>query len=122
MTYLSLTFDDGFLMHYEAARELYSHDILSTFFIITGVQRYNARSLLLRKPRLIRDIADMGHEIGSHAHTHKDLTMISAKEVEEECISSARTLGEVLRDDSSSYGIAYPYSSYNDQVINVVSK
>ncbi len=122
MTYLSFTFDDGFLTHYDVAKELYRRDIMSTFFIITGLQEYNSRSLLLSKPLLVRDIADMGHEIGSHAHTHKELTNIPVKEIEKECLNSVRTLDGVLGNSSSHYGIAYPYSSYDDQVIGVVSK
>jgi len=117
---VALTFDDGYLEHYRAARELYRADIPATFFLITGLNTYNGRKLLSAEPRLIRDIVDMGHEVGSHSHAHRDLTGLTPDEVEFECRSSKELLEDVTGRDV--VGLAYPYGSFNNAVSNIVSR
>jgi len=117
---VALTFDDSYLEHYKVAEELYRADIPATFFVITGLKVYNGRRLLSTEPRLIRDIADMGHEVGSHSHTHRDLTKLTPDEIDFECRASKEFLEGVTGGDV--VGFAYPYGSFNSTVSGVVSK
>ncbi|CCC81995.1 polysaccharide deacetylase family protein [Thermoproteus tenax] len=120
MRYAVLTFDDGYIEHYEIAKMLYKMDIVATFFIITGLTQYRGRRLLTTRPELIREMADMGHEIGSHTVSHRDLTELSIEEVEREVSESKRKLEEVAKREVG--GIAYPYGSFNDVVVEVVKR
>jgi len=119
MVVISLTFDDGYLAHYEAAKKLYRMDVRATFFIITGLETYAGRRLLTARPELIKEIVDMGHEIGSHTDTHRDLTSLEPREVEREL---ARSLAFVKRFVGGPVGLAYPYGSFNKEVVSIAKK
>jgi peptidoglycan/xylan/chitin deacetylase (PgdA/CDA1 family) len=119
MAVLSLTFDDGYLAHYEVAKKLYRMDVRATFFIITGLETYAEKRLLTTRPELIKEMVDMGHEIGSHTNTHRDLTALGPQEVEEEL---ARSLTFVKRFVEGPVGLAYPYGSFNKDVVDVAKK
>jgi peptidoglycan/xylan/chitin deacetylase (PgdA/CDA1 family) len=64
-----------------------AHDALSTFFTVSGV----AESY----PDEIAPLADDGHEIASHTHTHRHLSEISAADRQEELVESKRLLEEI---------------------------
>jgi peptidoglycan/xylan/chitin deacetylase (PgdA/CDA1 family) len=119
MVVISLTFDDGYLAHYEAAKKLYRMDVQATFFIITGLETYLGRKLLTARPELIKEIVDMGHEIGSHTNTHRDLTALESREVEREL---ARSLAFVKKFVEGPVGLAYPYGSFNKEVVGIAKK
>jgi peptidoglycan/xylan/chitin deacetylase (PgdA/CDA1 family) len=119
MVVISLTFDDGYLAHYEAAKKLYRMDVRATFFIITGLETYAGRRLLTARPELIKEIVDMGHEIGSHTDTHRDLTSLEPREVEREL---TRSLAFVKRFVGGPVGLAYPYGSFNKEVVSIAKK
>jgi peptidoglycan/xylan/chitin deacetylase (PgdA/CDA1 family) len=119
MVVISLTFDDGYLAHYEVAKKLYRIDVQATFFIITGLETYLGRRLLTTRPELIKEIVDMGHEIGSHADTHRDLTALEPREVEREL---TRSLTFVKRFVEGPIGLAYPYGSFNKEVVGIAKK
>jgi len=117
---VALTFDDGFVGQLKYARLLYKMDVQGTFFLITGLKKYRGRNLMINEARTVRKLVDMGHEVGSHTHTHKDLTKLSLNELENEFRLSKIIVEEITgRDD---IGIAYPYGSFNKQVIEVASK
>jgi peptidoglycan/xylan/chitin deacetylase (PgdA/CDA1 family) len=119
MTVVSLTFDDGYLAHYETAKKLYRMDIQATFFIITGLKMYVGRKLLTMRSELIKEIIDMGHEIGSHTDTHRDLTALKLQEVENEV---TRSLTFVSRFVEGPVGFAYPYGSFNKDIVDIVRR
>lgn len=120
MICVAISFDDGYVRHYEYAKLLYKLDVPATFFIITGLNEYNGEKLLANKPELVRDIVDMGHEVGSHTHTHPDLTKVGRETIEDEFLRST----EALRSWGIDYelGIAYPYGSFNNDVLDLASK
>jgi peptidoglycan/xylan/chitin deacetylase (PgdA/CDA1 family) len=119
MAVLSLTFDDGYLAHYEVAKKLYRMDVRATFFIITGLEAYAGKRLLTTRPELIKEMVDMGHEIGSHTDTHRDLTALVPQEIEEEL---ARSLTFVKGFVDGPVGLAYPYGSFNKDVVDIAKK
>lgn len=120
MTYVALTFDDGYIEHYEIAKMLYRKGLAATFFIIAGLKEYRGRKLLMAKPDLVKRIRDMGHEIASHTYHHKDLTKLTPQAIHRECTLSKKILEKVIEDEVK--GIAYPYGSYNEAVIDIVRK
>jgi len=120
--YVSLCFDDGYLEHYKIAKALYKLDAPATFFMITGLSEYRGKKLLIKDVKLVKEIDDLGHEIASHTHLHRNLTLLSDKEIEEECRKSIEVLDSILRDRTDVYGFAYPYGAYNKRVISIVSR
>jgi len=91
----SLTFDDGYVKHYRIAEALYRLDIQASFYIITGLSKYRGVDTLVKEPKLLKKIYDMGHEIGSHTHTHRNLASLDDTLVEFECRTSAKTIEEI---------------------------
>ncbi|MCX8205361.1 MAG: polysaccharide deacetylase family protein [Candidatus Nezhaarchaeota archaeon] len=117
---VSLTFDDGLVKHLEVARILYKMDVQASFYLITGLKEYGGKPLLAKEPRLVREVYDMGHEVASHTVTHRDLTTLTMREVEEECVGSKEFLEDVVSDEVK--GISYPYGAYNGPVVDVVKR
>ena len=115
----ALTFDDGYMEQSRYAQLLYRVDVPGTFYLITGLREYIGRKLMINNKELVRELINMGHEVGSHTHTHRDLTRISINEVEEEFRLSKGVISELIGDD---IGIAYPYGSFNEGVIRVASR
>jgi len=104
------------------ARLLYRLDVQALFFIITGLRRYRGRHLLTARPNLIREMVDMGHEVGSHTHTHKSLATLPAEKIRWECTKSVEALDSILNGRTDFYGLSYPYGAYNDEVVSLVGK
>ena len=115
----ALTFDDGYMEQFRYAQLLYRMDVPGTFYLITGLREYMGRKLMINNKELVRELIDMGHEVGSHTHTHRDLTRIGINEVEEEFRLSKGIISELTGNDD--IGIAYPYGSFNEEVIRVTS-
>jgi peptidoglycan/xylan/chitin deacetylase (PgdA/CDA1 family) len=79
---IALTFDDG------------PHPVM-TPWILDLLDRYEYRAtfFLVGKqaamyPELVQEIADRGHELGSHSHTHSNLSLLSRLGVEQELVMS----------------------------------
>jgi peptidoglycan/xylan/chitin deacetylase (PgdA/CDA1 family) len=102
---IALTFDDGYREQMVIARYLARRGIKATFFVITGLREFMGRELL--GPSEIKEIASMGHEIGSHTVTHIDMTSAPEDVMYRELVESKRYLSELLNDDVTSF--AYPY-------------
>jgi len=117
---VALTFDDGYMEQFRYAQLLYRMGAPGTFYLITGLREYMGRKLMINSKELVRELINMGHEVGSHTHTHRDLTRIGINEVEEEFRLSKVIISELTGNDD--IGIAYPYGSFNEEVIRVASK
>ncbi len=107
---VALTFDDGYREHLTIARYLARRGIRATFFVITGLREYMGRELL--GPSEIKEIASMGHEIGSHTVTHIDMSRAPEDVIYRELVESKRYLSELLGDEVTSF--AYPYGPHSE--------
>jgi peptidoglycan/xylan/chitin deacetylase (PgdA/CDA1 family) len=107
---IALTFDDGYREQLVIARYLARRGIKATFFVITGLREFMGRELL--GPSEIKEIASMGHEIGSHTVTHIDMTKATEDVMYRELVESKRYLSELLNDDVTSF--AYPYGPHSE--------
>jgi len=117
---VALTFDDGYLEQYGVAHLLSRLQIRATFFIVTHLGRFEGKTLLASRPKIINEISKMGHEIGSHTKTHPRLTGIPLERVEGEVEESKNFLDSVTGSEIA--GFAYPYGNYNSQIISIVRK
>ena len=88
-----LTFDDGYTSHLDiVASLLLRYRFSATFFI--PVERVGRSGHLTWEQ--LRKLVFLGMEIGSHGMTHRPLTSLSPKELDQELGESKRTLEERL--------------------------
>ena len=110
-----ITFDDGLADNVAALTALGSP---CTLFPVSGwLGAYHAEIPWARivSPDELRSLADAGVEVGSHSHTHPDLSTLSYREVRDELEASKRRLEEVL--DRPVDVLAYPYGKANGDTI-----
>lgn len=83
-------------------------------------QARGAGMLRLMNEEQIRFWAGQGIEFGAHSRTHRDLTKLSAGELEDEVAGSKKDLAALL--DSPVDSFAYPYGFNNDAVRHIVRR
>ncbi|NHW44452.1 MAG: polysaccharide deacetylase family protein [Candidatus Verstraetearchaeota archaeon] len=106
---VALTFDDGYKKHLDVARHLAKRGIKATFFVIAGLKEYMGKELL--SPAEIKEIASLGHEIGSHTMTHIDMTKAPEDVIVRELVESKKYLTELVGAEVTSF--AYPYGPHS---------
>lgn len=122
-TEIALTFDDGYASFLDYADPVLRKFCLSaTIFVLTGyigeVNRwdYSARfkpSIHLNKSQ-IRELSERGYKIGSHTHSHRDLTRLPDDEISFELAESKNILEKILNKPVDE--ICYPFGRYNSGV------
>lgn len=122
-----LTFDDAYLDFWEKALPiLQSHKALAIVFVPAGlIGKYNVwdyERLKVKKPLMdwshLKDLVDVGIEIGSHSLTHPFLTQIPIQRAKEEIETSKKILEDNLGVEVKSF--CYPYGNYNEAVRDMV--
>ena len=113
---VSLTFDDGSRGFYEDALPLLDAKGFKTtqYVPIAGLTTTPPDPFLMSRAQL-RELADDGHEIGSHTITHPDLTQLDDADLTRE-LGEPKTLLEEIAGRPVT-GIAYPFGSYDARVI-----
>lgn len=113
-----LTFDDaphpaGDTM--KIAETLNAHDLKAIFFVnsmyLEGDENEENR-------QIIKDIYDMGHEIGNHTHTHANLQTVS-EEVQKEEIEKTNTIVEEITGERPRFFRA-PHGAMTDYAYSVL--
>lgn len=66
----------------------------------------------------IREFARLGHTVGAHTRTHRDLTRMSIPRVREEIESSKKALEDLLGEEVRFF--SYPFGRYNQRVRQLV--
>jgi peptidoglycan/xylan/chitin deacetylase (PgdA/CDA1 family) len=100
---VSLTFDDGYIEHVEAAKILKAEGLRGTFFTpsgFVGAEGYMSVGDL-------RSLDKDGHEIGGHTVTHPDLTRVSSEEAVRQICDDRANL---THWGISVTSFAYPYA------------
>ncbi len=111
----AITFDDCYRDNLLAARVLAEHKLPACFFIPTAYPGtdyvFPWDSSLTRMANLtwdeIREMASMGHEIGSHTAHHVDMAQVPLEEVRRELVESKLELEKQLQRPV--HWLAYPY-------------
>lgn len=105
-----LTFDDGYVSHWDAAVALDRRGMRGVFFVTLG------------HPRMadwqIKDLSGRGHEIGSHTISHPDLTTLSDEALAYE-LNASRSQLETIAGRPIEF-FAYPYGAWNHRVVSAV--
>jgi peptidoglycan/xylan/chitin deacetylase (PgdA/CDA1 family) len=109
---LALTFDDGPSEWTPRVLELLGeHDAHATFFVIGARIR--------EQPKMLAQIVEAGHEVGSHTLTHPRLTEISDEEVRAEVAAGAAAVQHVLGEPSRLFRAPGFYA--DERVLKIVS-
>ena len=112
---VAITFDDCYRDNLFAARILAEHNLPACFFIPTaypGTQHvFDWDKHLPQMANLtwdeIREMAELGHEIGSHTVHHANMAQVSTEQARHELVDSKKTLEDRLGRPVQWF--AYPY-------------
>lgn len=106
-----IAFHDGTKDHLAAGKLLSELGLTGTFFIVTGW--LGQEGYLTRED--VKELARLGHRIGSHTDTHPNLSTLSQDELDKELIDSRRILEDIT--DQSIDWLAPPGGMYNRNVL-----
>jgi peptidoglycan/xylan/chitin deacetylase (PgdA/CDA1 family) len=116
-----LTFDDGYEDNHRVAYPLLqSYGMKAVIFMVAGgIGRTNSwdedePQVLLMNDAQLRELADAGHEIGSHTMTHPHLARIPREEVERELRNSKSRIEHAINRNVGV--LAYPYGGVDETV------
>ncbi|MDR2591298.1 MAG: polysaccharide deacetylase family protein [Chitinispirillales bacterium] len=118
----AITFDDGLSSFYDNAYPmLEERGIKSTLFPVAGLIGKRGDWDVIGRPRhitaaMLREIADSGHEIGSHSLTHANLVWLN----DDELIKELRDSKSILEDIAGTAvkSLSFPFGSWNKRVWN----
>jgi peptidoglycan/xylan/chitin deacetylase (PgdA/CDA1 family) len=121
--FCALTFDDGYASIFENAMPLmekYQHK--ATVFLTVGadgdLMEMSGRQMLNWEQ--IRELHQMGYEIGAHTETHPDLRQISDAQLIKEIINPKKIIEDKLGDAVTTF--AYPFGYYDKRSAEMVSE
>jgi peptidoglycan/xylan/chitin deacetylase (PgdA/CDA1 family) len=115
-----MCFDDGFESFYHLALPvLQGHGCKTTVFPVAGyIGRPSAWDTLPPQNHLtkeqIREIASLGHEIGSHTMSHANLTLLNDADLEKELLQSKQILEDITGRPVTS--LSFPFGQRNRRV------
>jgi peptidoglycan/xylan/chitin deacetylase (PgdA/CDA1 family) len=115
-----LTFDDGCRSFFTHALPLLEElKIKATLYPVAGyLGKSSTWDILPVFPHLskseLREISELGHEIGSHSMTHADLTFLNDPDLSKELNDSKKLLEDVTGKKVSS--VSFPYGSWNKRI------
>ncbi|HEX7033775.1 MAG TPA: polysaccharide deacetylase family protein [Nitrososphaera sp.] len=113
-----LAFDDGWKSQYHQAKPILDkYGFKATFSIVCGYIGYDSYMTW----REIRDLHNSGHDIQSHSMQHRDLTKLSAEELDYELGASKQCLHE-HGIDATVFATPYNRGWDNATVIEGISK
>jgi peptidoglycan/xylan/chitin deacetylase (PgdA/CDA1 family) len=116
---ISLTFDDGWLSVYTNALPFLEREgIVATHYII-GKCLDDKEFPKYMNVKHLRELQELGHEIGCHTVSHKHLADEAVEVVTQE-IAPAKHLLEEHKFIIDTF--AYPYGEYNDSIVAEVRK
>src|SRR5215212_8623312 len=124
-----LNFDDDWKGQFTyAVPILEKYGFKATFFVTTGCLTYqnssfcnNAGGDSAMTWEDIRSLSELGHDIQAHGMSHKDLTTLSASDLEYEVGQTKQCLLE-HGFNSTVFGTPYATGEGNSTVINTISK
>ena len=91
---------------------LEQYGVPASFFVLgQWAQRY---------PESVRQMAGAGHEVGSHSHTHADMTTLSKSQIEQQISESVAAIEGITGVRPTLFRT--PSGAYNNQVIELIEQ
>lgn len=115
-----LTFDDGYdCFHRNVVPTLGSYGVKAIVFVITDFigKTNNWDVRLSYKPfahmnaEQVKEVAGLGFEVGSHSCSHRDLTRLEPRILENELSASKKLLEDLIGIEVDAF--SFPYGRYN---------
>ncbi|MCX8053990.1 MAG: polysaccharide deacetylase family protein [Armatimonadetes bacterium] len=125
----AVTFDDAYLGVYDhACPALADRNMTATVFVVVdrigGVNEWDSTAGDVREPLMsagqIREIAQLGFEIGSHTLTHPHLVALNESDLRREIVDSKKKLEDIIGKEVLAF--SYPYGEYDDRVLAAVAE
>ncbi len=126
---VGLTFDDGYDCFYtNVVPFLISVGASAIVFVITDfIGKENSWDLRLsRKPFVhmneaqIKEVSQLGFEVGSHSCSHRDLTRIDRETARDELSDSKKLIEDLTGKEVNS--VSFPYGRHNSNVVSLASE
>ena len=120
---LTLSYDDGVYQDIRLMEIMDKYGLKGTFNISAGlfmpeeIERTEKKGRL-KKSEALKLYKDSGHEVAIHGFTHPDLPELSAQEIVREIYEDRKGLEETF--GTFVRGMAYPYGTYNDKVVDII--
>ncbi|MDO4276518.1 MAG: polysaccharide deacetylase family protein [Eubacteriales bacterium] len=108
---IALTFDDGPSSFTDRLLDCLEENNAKATFFMVGQEIANF-------PETVKRMASLGHELGNHTYSHKDLTALSPEDISAEIGGTDNALVDLLGQGASV--LRPPYGSINDDVIAAV--
>lgn len=124
---LTLSYDDGVEQDIKLIEIMNKHGLKGTFNLNSGI--FAKEGTVWEKGTIHRRMTqkaceklykDSGHEVAVHALTHPHLEWLSSSAVAYEAVADKRNLEQIFGDII--IGMAYPFGTYNDEVVDVLKK
>lgn len=115
---ISFTFDDGWESDYTIVDPmLRENGIRGTFFTVADRSAEAGNIVPSTTDAQIKEIADNGHEVGSHTLTHQYLTQLTEQEALNEMLNSKKTLQDITGKPVKT--LCFPYGDTNERITNL---
>jgi peptidoglycan/xylan/chitin deacetylase (PgdA/CDA1 family) len=123
---IKLTFDDGYECFYKnVVPVLNEFGIKAIVFPVAGFVgmtnawdiRLSFKSYRHMNKGQIREVADLGHDVGSHTMHHYDLTLISSAKVWNELSESKKVLEDIVGREITQ--LSFPFGRFDQRVIEI---
>lgn len=121
---LTLSYDDGVNTDIRLKNILDKYGIKCTFNINAGLfgdpneDHTGQNHYRLPKEEFVKEFKDSNHEIAIHGYTHPFLEQLPPYKATEEILKDREALEELF--GYTVRGMAYPYGTYNDTVVEIV--
>ena len=113
------TFDDAFISIDALVRDASYSGISTKIFIPTNLIGKELAGIRIAGATLIKEWSLLENvEIGSHGHTHTNLTRLTLNEVEQEVLQSKDILEQLIEKKVST--LAFPRGKWNPQIIKIL--
>jgi peptidoglycan/xylan/chitin deacetylase (PgdA/CDA1 family) len=123
MKALTLSYDDGVEQDRKLVEILNRYQIKAAFNLNSGIQsganKFQKDDVLIRRMN-IQGLPELyaGHEVAVHGLTHPRLETLDEESITNELAQDKLNLERIF--NTQIYGMAYPFGSYNDLVVNTV--
>lgn len=123
---LTLSYDDAVVQDARLIDIMNRHGLKGTFNVNTGCyfpegkERPQSWHMVMRRAEAVALYTGSGHEVAVHTLTHPHLEWLRPLDMIQEILEDRRNIekeyGGIAR------GMAYPYGTYNDAVVDVLAK
>ena len=115
------TFDDAFISIDALVRNASDSGISTKIYVPTHLIGKELGGIRIAAASLIKEWSLLENvEIGSHGHTHTNLTRLTLNEVKQEVLQSRDILEQLIERKVSTF--AFPRGKWNPEIITILSK